>query len=85
MGADVLATQGARVSATMVFTMLNQNNLFPACQELTQCLTENLKTAHLMFLLKIPVSSVYSPRENHTEMVSGRDQLNNMYRFQKPV
>ena len=32
MGADVLATQGARASATMIFTMLNQDNLLPACE-----------------------------------------------------
>ena len=30
MGADVLATQGARVSASMILTMLNRNNLVPA-------------------------------------------------------
>ena len=30
MGADVLATQGARASATMIFIMLNRNNSFPA-------------------------------------------------------
>ena len=30
MGADVLATQGARASATMIFTLLNQINLVPA-------------------------------------------------------
>ena len=29
MGADVLATQEARASATMIFTMLNQNNMVP--------------------------------------------------------
>ena len=35
MGADVLGTQGARASATMIFTMLNQINLVTACQGLT--------------------------------------------------
>ena len=30
MGADVLATQGARASATMIFTMLNRINSVPA-------------------------------------------------------
>ena len=30
MVADVLAMQGARASATMIFTMLNQINLVPA-------------------------------------------------------
>ena len=30
MGADVLATQGARASATMIFTVLNSINLVPA-------------------------------------------------------
>ena len=30
MGADVLATQGARTSATMILTMLNRNNSVPA-------------------------------------------------------
>ena len=30
MDADVLATQGARASATMMFTMLNQINSVPA-------------------------------------------------------
>ena len=30
MGADVLASQGARASATMIYTMLNQINLVPA-------------------------------------------------------
>ena len=30
MGADVLATQGTRASATMIFTMLNRINSFPA-------------------------------------------------------
>ena len=35
MGADVLATQGARASATMILTMLNQINLVPARQRLT--------------------------------------------------
>ena len=29
--ADVLATQGARASESMIFTMLNQINLVPAC------------------------------------------------------
>ena len=29
MGADVVATQGARVSATMILTQLNQDNLVP--------------------------------------------------------
>ena len=31
MGADVLATQGARASAAMIFTMFNRMNLVPAC------------------------------------------------------
>ena len=31
MGTDVLATQGARASATMILTMLNQDNLVPTC------------------------------------------------------
>ena len=31
MGADVLATQGVRASATMIFTMLNQIDSVPAC------------------------------------------------------
>ena len=30
MAADVLALQGARASATMIFIMLNQINLVPA-------------------------------------------------------
>ena len=30
MGADVLATQGARASATMIFIMLNRINSVPA-------------------------------------------------------
>ena len=30
MGADVLATQGARALATMILSMLNQNNSVPA-------------------------------------------------------
>ena len=30
MGADVLATQGAMESATMILAMLNQNNMAPA-------------------------------------------------------
>ena len=30
MGADVLATQGARASATMIFTLLNRINSIPA-------------------------------------------------------
>ena len=30
MGADVLATQGAMASATMILTMLNQINSVPA-------------------------------------------------------
>ena len=30
MGDDVLATQGARASATMIFTMLNRINSVPA-------------------------------------------------------
>ena len=34
MGADVLATQGARASATMIFTMLNQIDLVSARQGL---------------------------------------------------
>ena len=29
MGADVLATQGAKASATIVFTMLNRINSIP--------------------------------------------------------
>ena len=32
MGADVLATQGARTSATMIATMLNRINSVPAHQ-----------------------------------------------------
>ena len=35
MGADVLATQGAKASATMIFTMLNQINSVPARKGLT--------------------------------------------------
>ena len=35
MVADVLATQGARASATMIFTMLNRINPVPAREELT--------------------------------------------------
>ena len=35
MGADVLATQGARASATMIFTKFNRINLVPAHQGLT--------------------------------------------------
>ena len=35
MGADVLTTQGARASQTMLLTMLNWNNSVPACQGLT--------------------------------------------------
>ena len=35
MAADVLATQGARASATMIFTVLNQIDLVPACYGLT--------------------------------------------------
>ena len=31
MGADVLATQGARVSAAMIFTKFNRINSVPAC------------------------------------------------------
>ena len=31
MGADVLAMQGARASAPMIFTMLNQINSVSAC------------------------------------------------------
>ena len=31
MGADVLVTQGARTSATMIFTLLNWINSVPAC------------------------------------------------------
>ena len=31
MGADVLATQGARASTAMILTLLNQNNSVPAC------------------------------------------------------
>ena len=34
MGVDVLATQGTRPSATMIFTMLNWTNLVPARQGL---------------------------------------------------
>ena len=34
MGADVLATQGARASATMIFTMLNQINSVPTHEAL---------------------------------------------------
>ena len=34
MGADVLATQGAKAPATMASPMLNQNSLVPASQEL---------------------------------------------------
>ena len=34
MGADVLAIQGARASATMLFTMLDQINSVPPCQGL---------------------------------------------------
>ena len=30
MGADDLATQGARASATMILAQLNQDNSFPA-------------------------------------------------------
>ena len=32
MGADVLAKQGARASATMILTMLNRINLVPTRQ-----------------------------------------------------
>ena len=35
MAADVIAMQGARASATMIFTMLNRINLVPVRQELT--------------------------------------------------
>ena len=35
MGADVLARQGARASATMIFAMLNPVNSFPPRQGLT--------------------------------------------------
>ena len=35
MGADVLATKGARASATIIFTMLNWNNSVPALERLT--------------------------------------------------
>ena len=31
MGADVLVMQGARASATIIFTMLSRINLVPAC------------------------------------------------------
>ena len=31
MGAEVLAMQGARASATMLLVMLNRNNSIPAC------------------------------------------------------
>ena len=31
MGGDVLATQGAKASATMIFTMLNRIDLVPPC------------------------------------------------------
>ena len=31
MGADVLATQGAKASAPMILTMLNQNDSIPSC------------------------------------------------------
>ena len=31
MGADVLETKGAKASATKILTMLNCNNLVPAC------------------------------------------------------
>ena len=36
MGADVLATQGARASAIMIFTMLNRINSVPARQGLME-------------------------------------------------
>ena len=34
MGADVLVTLGATASATMVLTLLNQDNSVSACEEL---------------------------------------------------
>ena len=37
MGDDVLAMQGARASATMIFIMLNQINLVPTCRGLRIC------------------------------------------------
>ena len=39
MGADVLATQGARASATMILTLLNQVNSVPGHKGLKTCMS----------------------------------------------
>ena len=42
MGADVLATQGARASAAMILTMLNRINLVPTLKGLIQHIKDEL-------------------------------------------
>ena len=50
MAADVLVTQGARASATMILTLFNHDNSVPACQELILHFTAYhtyIKTYHM--------------------------------------
>ena len=50
MAADVLVTQGARASATMILTMFNRDNSVPACQGLISHFTAYhtyIKTCHM--------------------------------------
>ena len=55
MGADVLETQGARASATMVLTMLNQNNLVFAHQGLIKGLNQANLCHEIQGLVVSPV------------------------------
>ena len=41
MDTDVLVTQGARASATIIFTMFDRNNFVPACNGLTKSFWQN--------------------------------------------